>query len=114
MNHLRSVYGPILELQTLEETFLARATAEYEARMSNEKFIVASSENQKQWGRSKSQDTEDIERKSAFLKYLNTLSMKLKLLSRTYQVKFCSFLFYFENSNSHINTCIMVYFLGSC
>lgn len=86
MNHLRSVYGPILELQTLEETFLARATAEYEARISTEKFIAGSSENKKQWGCSKSQDTEDIERRSAFLKYLNTLSMKLKLLSRTYQV----------------------------
>ena len=88
MNHLRSVYGPILELQNLEETFLARATAEYEARINSEKFIEETSENKKQWGRTRSQDVESVERKTAFLKYLNTLSMKLKLLSRTYQVCF--------------------------
>ncbi|KAJ8683568.1 hypothetical protein QAD02_019360 [Eretmocerus hayati] len=92
MNHLRSVYGPILELQSLEETFLARATAEYEARMKTEKFIVQDSENKLQWGRSKSQDAEDVERRNAFLKYLNTLSMKLKLLSRTYQDRVKKFL----------------------
>jgi gamma-tubulin complex component 3 len=87
MNHLRSVYGPILELQMLEETFLARATAEYEARVNSENFIHTDSENKNQWGRTKSQDIENVERKSVFLKYLNTLSMKLKLLSRTYQVE---------------------------
>ena len=87
MNHLRSVYGPILELQALEETFLARATAEYEARVESEKLIEQDSENRKQWGRSNTQDAENMERRSTFLKYLNMLSMKLKLLSRTYQVK---------------------------
>lgn len=88
MNHLRSVYGPILELQGLEETFLARATAEYEERIKTEKFITEESGNKRQWGASKIKDAENADRKSSFSKYLSTLSMKLKLLSRTYQVNF--------------------------
>ena len=91
MNHLRSVYGPILELQSLEETFLARATAEYEARMDSEKFIDQGSEN-KQWGRTTNKDVEDTERRAAFLKYLSTTSSKLKFLSRTYQDRVKKFL----------------------
>lgn len=87
MNHLRSVYVPILDLQNLEETFLTRASAEYEARMSSEKYVEQSNENKK-WGTSNSQEVENLERKNNFLKYLSTLSMKLKLLSKRYQVKF--------------------------
>ncbi|KAL7301860.1 hypothetical protein TKK_0005465 [Trichogramma kaykai] len=92
MHHLRTVYNPILELQLLEETFLARASAEYEARTVSEKFIEEGSENQKQWGRSKNKDSEAADRRSAFLKYLSTTSMKLKLLSRTYQDRVKKFL----------------------
>lgn len=91
MNRLRSVYKPILELQTLEETFLSRATAEYEARMNTEKFITKTSETQKQWGRTKSQDAAEAERRNAFMKYLSNLSAKLRLLSKSYQVKFLIF-----------------------
>ncbi|XP_014213492.1 gamma-tubulin complex component 3 [Copidosoma floridanum] len=92
MLHLRSVYGPILELQSLEETFVARATAEYQARVDSEKFIEKTSEIQKQWGCTKSQVAENVERKNTFLKYLSTLSIKLKLLSRTYQDRVKKFL----------------------
>lgn len=87
MDHLRSVYGPILDLQNLEETFLARATQEYEIRLSNNKFVDQTSEQLKKWGRSNSTDLDNNERQTAFTKYLNTLSIQLKLLSRTYQVR---------------------------
>lgn len=83
MDHLRSVYSPILDLQNLEETFLARATQEYEARLNTDNF------GQKQmtkWGRTNKKDQEIAEREAAFSKYLNTLSIQLRLLSRTYQV----------------------------
>lgn len=86
MDHLRSVYGPILDLQNLEETFLARATQEYEARLSTTKFVDVTSEQTNKWGRSNSTDAENADRQTAFTKYLNTLSIQLKLLSRTYQV----------------------------
>lgn len=82
MNHLRSVYSPILDLQNLEETFLARATQEYEARL-NDNF---GQEQTKKWNRTNKKDQEIIEREAAFSKYLNTLSIQLRLLSRTYQV----------------------------
>lgn len=85
MDHLRSVYSPILDLQNLEETFLARATQEYEARLNTDNF-VQKSEQTKKWGRTSKKDQEDIEREAAFSKYLNTLSIHLKLLSKTYQV----------------------------
>lgn len=87
MNRLRSVYKPILELQNLEESFLSRATAEYEARMNSEKFITETSEIQKQWGKTKSQDAAEAERRSGFMKHLSSLSTRLRLLSKTYQVK---------------------------
>ena len=86
MDHLRSVYGPILDLQNLEETFLARATQEYDARSGAKKFVDETSQTAKKWGRSISTDAESAERHAAFAKYLNTLSIQLKLLSRTYQV----------------------------
>lgn len=82
MNHLRSVYGPILELQNLEETFLERATAEYEARVKFEKSIENT-----QLSQTNVENEERVDNKSNFLKYLNMLSMKLKLLSGTYQVR---------------------------
>lgn len=85
MDHLRSVYSPILDLQNLEETFLARATQEYEARLNAANF-VQTSEQTKKWGRTIKKDQEAIEREAAFSKYLNTLSIHLKLLSKTYQV----------------------------
>jgi len=82
MDHLRSVYSPILDLQNLEETFLARATQEYEAR-SNDNL---GHEQTKKWSRTNKKDQEIEEREKAFSKYLNTLSIQLRLLSRTYQV----------------------------
>lgn len=82
MDHLRSVYSPILDLQNLEETFLARATQEYEARL-NADFVQKQT---KKWGRTNKKDQEVVEREVAFSKYLNTLSIHLKLLSKTYQV----------------------------
>lgn len=85
MDHLRSVYSPILDLQNLEETFLARATQEYEARL-NDNFGHTSIEQTKKWGRTNKKDQEIIEREAAFSKYLSTLSIQLRLLSRTYQV----------------------------
>lgn len=84
MDHLRSVYSPILDLQNLEETFLARATQEYEARLSADNF---KQEQTKKWGRTNKKDQEIVEREAAFSKYLNTLSIQLRLLSRTYQVR---------------------------
>ncbi|XP_015587434.1 gamma-tubulin complex component 3 [Cephus cinctus] len=92
MDHLRSVYGPILDLQNLEENFLARATQEYEARLNEEEFIGVTSEKTKKWGKTKAGDIENSERKSAFMKYLNTLSIQLRLLSRTYQDRVKKFL----------------------
>ncbi|XP_043288124.1 gamma-tubulin complex component 3 [Venturia canescens] len=92
MDHLRSVYGPILDLQNLEETFLARATQEYEIRLSTTKFVDETSEELKKWGRSNSTDLDNNERQAAFTKYLNTLSIQLKLLSRTYQDRVKKFL----------------------
>lgn len=83
MDHLRSVYSPILDLQNLEETFLARATQEYEARLNADTF---QQEQKKKWGRTNKKDQENVEREVAFSKYLNTLSIQLRLLSRTYQV----------------------------
>lgn len=84
MDHLRSVYSPILDLQNLEETFLARATQEYEARLNADNF---KQEQTKKWGRTNKKDQEIVEREAAFSKYLNTLSIQLRLLSRTYQVR---------------------------
>ncbi|XP_034947790.1 gamma-tubulin complex component 3 [Chelonus insularis] len=92
MNHLRSVYGPILDLQNLEETFLARATQEYEARVNANKFIQITSEKNKTWGKSNQIDSEVSERQHAFSKYLSTLSIQLRLLSRTYQDRVKKFL----------------------
>lgn len=83
MDHLRSVYSPILDLQNLEETFLVRATQEYEARFNADKYTQ---EQTKKWGRTSKTDDEVIERDAAFSKYLNKLSIQLRLLSRTYQV----------------------------
>ncbi|XP_070157516.1 gamma-tubulin complex component 3 [Polyergus mexicanus] len=91
MDHLRSVYSPILDLQNLEETFLVRATQEYEARLSADNF-VQKSEQTKKWGRTSKKDEETIEREAAFSKYLNTLSIHLKLLSKTYQDRVQKFL----------------------
>lgn len=84
MDHLRSVYGPILDLQNLEETFLARATHEYEARLKDNKLLnttVVMSSHLDQ-----TMDAEIAKRQAKFSKYLNTLSIQLRLLSRTYQV----------------------------
>lgn len=92
MEHLRSVYRPILDLQNLEETFLARATQEYEARSNTKKFIEVTSEKTKAWGRTNAIDSESSERKVAFSKYLSTLSIQLRLLSRTYQDRVKKFL----------------------
>ncbi|XP_012278710.1 gamma-tubulin complex component 3 [Orussus abietinus] len=92
MDHLRSVYGPILELQNLEETFLARTMQEYEARNRIDKFVDKTSEQTKQWGKCTSDDTENAERQTAFTKYLNTLSIQLKFLSRMYQDRVQKFL----------------------
>ncbi|XP_020297110.1 gamma-tubulin complex component 3 homolog isoform X2 [Pseudomyrmex gracilis] len=89
MDHLRSVYSPILDLQNLEETFLVRATQEYEARFNADKFAQ---EQIKKWGRTSKTDDEAIERDAAFSKYLNKLSIQLRLLSRTYQDRVKKFL----------------------
>lgn len=85
-NHLRSVYSPILELQTLEETFLLRANEEYEALMNEKTFLETTSEQDSKWGSTNSKEAEITERKNAFNKYLNTLSFELKHLSNIYQV----------------------------
>jgi len=86
MDHLRSVYSPILDLQNLEETFLARATQEYETRLNVVNFGHILYEQTKKWSRTNKKDQEIVEREAAFSKYLNTLSIQLRLLSRTYQV----------------------------
>ena len=80
------MYSPILDLQNLEDTFLTRATQEYEARLKSEKRIMDTNEPTNKWGRSQSSDAENIERQNAFNKYLSTLSRQLKVLSATYQV----------------------------
>ncbi|KAK0087490.1 hypothetical protein PV325_000931 [Microctonus aethiopoides] len=92
MDHLRSVYGPILDLQSLEETFLARATEEYEARLNASEFVEASKQKPKMWGQSTSTEAENTERQNIFTKYLSTLSRQLRLLSRTYQDRVKKFL----------------------
>lgn len=92
MDHLRSVYSPILDLQSLVETFLIRATQEYEARLSADNFSQVKSEQLKSWGRTIASDIDNNERQTAFLKYLNTLSIQLRLLYRTYQDRVKKFL----------------------
>ncbi|XP_076756926.1 gamma-tubulin complex component 3 [Xylocopa sonorina] len=82
MDHLRSVYGPILDLQNLEETFLTHATLEYEVRLKDNNLSDPSEAN----------DAEITKRQVAFSKYLNTLSIQLRLLSRTYQDRVKKFL----------------------
>lgn len=93
MDHLRSVYGPILDLQNLEETFLTRATQEYEARSKDKKLLNIHLSSRPDLP--ESNDAETNERQAAFSKYLNTLSIQLRLLSRTYQVTyyFCRVVF---------------------
>lgn len=86
MDHLRSVYGPILELQGLEETFLERAMQEYEERTKAEDIIENKRGPSTKWGRTTSSDAQGAKRATVFSKYLTTLSVHLKLLSRTYQV----------------------------
>ncbi|XP_012268384.2 gamma-tubulin complex component 3 isoform X2 [Athalia rosae] len=92
MDHLRSVYRPILELQSLEETFLARAMQEYEERMTAEDIIENKLYPSKKWGRTTSSDAEGSKRTNLFTKYLATLSLNLKLLSRNYQDRVKKFL----------------------
>ncbi|XP_053984214.1 gamma-tubulin complex component 3 homolog [Hylaeus volcanicus] len=82
MDHLRSVYGPILDLLNLEETFLTMATQEYEARMKDGASLDPANIN----------NAAVTKRQSAFLKYLNTFSIQLRLLSRTYQDRVKKFL----------------------
>uniref|UniRef100_A0A0C9S147 Tubgcp3_0 protein n=1 Tax=Fopius arisanus TaxID=64838 RepID=A0A0C9S147_9HYME len=91
-DQLRTVYNPILSLQNIEETFLTRATVEYEARMKTNKFINIQSEKTKTWGRTNTADADAIERINAFTKYLTTLSKQLKVLSKTYQDQVKKFL----------------------
>lgn len=91
-DQLRTVYNPILSLQSIEETFLARATVEYEARVSANKFINVQSEKGKTWGRTTTADADEIERMNAFSKYLTTLSKQLKVLSKRYQDQVKKFL----------------------
>ena len=85
MDHLRSVYGPILDLQNLEETFLTRATHEYKARLKDNNSVnVTIVKNGLDL--TENNDAEIVKRQTVFSKYLNTLSIQLRLLSRTYQV----------------------------
>ena len=85
MDHLRSVYGPILDLQNLEETFLTRATHEYKARLKDNNSVnVTLVKNRSDL--TENNDAEIVKRQAVFSKYLNTLSIQLRLLSRTYQV----------------------------
>lgn len=87
MDHLRSVYGPILDLQNLEETFLTFATQEYEARLKESSSL---NETDLTFNRLDPMDYNAgvTKRQTTFLKHLNTLSIQLRLLSRTYQVMF--------------------------
>ncbi|XP_017795465.1 PREDICTED: gamma-tubulin complex component 3 [Habropoda laboriosa] len=91
MDHLRSVYGPILDLQNLEETFLTRATQEYGARLKDNN-LLATSEPSSRLDFSEVCDAEISKRQIGFSKYLNTLSIQLRLLSRTYQDRVKKFL----------------------
>ena len=87
MDHLRSVYGPILDLQNLEETFLTRATHEYKARLKDNNSVnVKNSLVKNRSDLTENNDAEIVKRQAVFSKYLNTLSIQLRLLSRTYQV----------------------------
>lgn len=88
MDHLRSVYGPILDLQNLEETFLTRATQEYEARLKDNYSVNVTYVSSNQLDISDTESAEIAKRQAGFSKYLNTLSIQLRLLSRTYQVMF--------------------------
>ncbi|XP_076634245.1 gamma-tubulin complex component 3 [Colletes latitarsis] len=91
MDHLRSVYGPILDLLDLEETFLTFATQEYETRLKeNVPLNVTCPSNR--LNATNTGNTEFTKRQTVFLKYLNTLSIQLRLLSRTYQDRVKKFL----------------------
>ncbi|XP_076172653.1 gamma-tubulin complex component 3 isoform X2 [Ptiloglossa arizonensis] len=91
MDHLRSVYGPILDLQNLEETFLTFATQEYEARLKESSSL---NETDLTFNRLDPMDYNAgvTKRQTTFLKHLNTLSIQLRLLSRTYQDRVKKFL----------------------
>ena len=88
MDHLRSVYGPILDLQNLEETFLTRTTKEYEARLEENSSTSTTYVSSNRLEFTGTTDSEVSKRQTTFLKYLNTLAIQLRLLSRTYQVIF--------------------------
>ena len=92
MDHLRSVYGPILDLQNLEETFLTRATQEYEARLKDNYSVNVAYVSSNQLDISDTESAEIAKRQAGFCKYLNTLSIQLRLLSRTYQDRVKKFL----------------------
>ncbi|XP_076657908.1 gamma-tubulin complex component 3 isoform X1 [Halictus rubicundus] len=88
MDHLRSVYGPILDLQNLEETFLKVATREYEARLND----ASTTYSLKRPDHTDHTDEEVTKRQATFLKHMNTLFIQLRLLSRTYQDRVKKFL----------------------
>lgn len=88
MDHLRSVYGPILDLQNLEDTFLTLATQEYETRLKENSSLDAMYMRLNRLHVAETSDTEATKRQTTFIKYLNTLSIQLRLLSRTYQVMY--------------------------
>ncbi|XP_031837668.1 gamma-tubulin complex component 3 isoform X2 [Nomia melanderi] len=92
MDHLRSVYGPILDLQNLEETFLKTATREYKARLNESVSLDAAYSGADRLQPIDENDAEVTKRQAAFLKYLNTLFIQLRLLSRTYQDRVKKFL----------------------
>ncbi|XP_076246303.1 gamma-tubulin complex component 3 isoform X4 [Calliopsis andreniformis] len=92
MDHLRSVYGPILDLQNLEETFFTLATQEYETRLKENNTLDATYVSSNRLDLSGINDAEASKRYTTFLKYLNTLSIQLRLLSRTYQDRVKKFL----------------------
>ncbi|XP_076666493.1 gamma-tubulin complex component 3 isoform X4 [Andrena cerasifolii] len=92
MDHLRSVYGPILDLQNLEETFLTRTTKEYETRLVENSSTSTTYVPSNRLEFTGTTDSEVTKRQSTFLKYLNTLAIQLRLLSRTYQDRVKKFL----------------------
>ena len=92
MDHLRSVYGPILDLQNLEETFLTRTTKEYEARLEENSSTSTTHVPSNRLEFTGTTDSEVTKRQTTFLKYLNTLAIQLRLLSRTYQDRVKKFL----------------------
>ncbi|XP_078049224.1 gamma-tubulin complex component 3 isoform X1 [Augochlora pura] len=92
MDHLRSVYGPILDLQNLEETFLKVATREYEARLNETSTLQSNNAASIRPDKADHTDVEMTKRQTTFLKYLNTLLIQLRLLSRTYQDRVKKFL----------------------